>query len=253
MKAIIVDDEKQSHDALSHLLQPLQNDVEILAHGYSVKEGLDLTATYKPDLVFLDVEMPDGTGFDLLEKLGKPAFYVVFVTAYNKYAETAFRFGALDFLTKPIQSDLFAETMERAMQRFQEKFTIEQLQIALETFYNAKEKKLPERIAISTSKGLELMPVDHILHLNAEMNYTDFFYMGLGKTRKLTASLPLKTYELHFEPYESFMKVHRSHIANLMMVDQYLKGDQCLVMRDGSRVPVAKTYKDELERRLREL
>ena len=151
MRAIIVDDEKQSHDALTHLLQPLKSDVEILAHGYSVKEGLDLTAVHKPDLVFLDVEMPDGTGFDLLEILGKPAFYVVFITAYNKYAEAAFRFGALDFLTKPIQSDLFAETMERAMQRFQEKFTIEQLQIALETFYSAKEKKLPERIAISTS------------------------------------------------------------------------------------------------------
>ncbi len=241
MKAIIIDDEKQSHDALTHLLQPLKSDVDILAHGYSVKDGVDLTAAHKPDLVFLDVEMPDGTGFDLLEKLGKPAFYVVFITAYNKYAETAFRFGALDFLTKPIQSDLFAETMERAMQRFQEKFTIEQLQIALETFYSAKEKKLPERIAIQ------------ILHLIAEMNYTDFFYLSLGKTRKLTASLPLKTYELHFEPYESFMKVHRSHIVNLMMVDQYLKGDQCLVMRDGSRVPVAKPYKDELEQRLREL
>ena len=85
------------------------------------------------------------------------------------------------------------------------------------------------------------------------MNYTDFLYMSLGKTRKLTASLPLKTYDQHFEPYESFMKVHRSHIVNLRMVDRYLKGDQCLVMRDGSQVAVAKTYKEELERRLKVL
>jgi two-component system, LytTR family, response regulator len=250
MTALIIDDEPRSHEALTRLLAPNYQDVNILAHGYNVEEGFALAKKHQPDLVFLDVEMPDGTGFDLLEKLGKPAFYVVFITAFNKYAETAFRFGALDFLTKPIESDLLAETMMRARGRLQEKFTLEQLQIALETFAKAKEQKLPERIVIHTSKGLELLPVDQILYLDAEANYTDFHYISLAKKRTLTASLNLKVYEEHFAPYPTFMKVHRSNIVNLRMVDQYLKGDHCLVLRDGSQVGVARTYREELEERL---
>ncbi len=253
MRTLIVDDEQQTHEALTRLLQPANRDVEIVGHGYSVAEGLVLAHRYQPDLVFLDVEMPDGTGFDLLEKVGSPAFHVVFITAYNKYAETAFRFGALDFLTKPLDSALLSAALDRVRKRQTEQYTLEQLQIALETFHQAKEKKLPRRIAISTSKGLEMMTVADILYLDAELNYTDFHYLHLGKKNKLTASLHLKVYETHFEPYAEFMKVHRSHIVNLMMVDRYLKGDNTLVMRDGGLVPVARGYREVVEERLEEL
>lgn len=250
MKSIIVDDERQSHEALVRLLQLAHGDVEIVGNGYSVAEGLDLAQRHRPELVFLDVEMADGTGFDLLEKIGSPAFYVVFITAYNKYAETAFRFGALDFLTKPLDSDLLRIALDRVRQRQSEKYTLEQLQIALETFHRAREKKLPQRIAVSSSRGLEMITVADILYLNAELNYTDFHYLHLGKKNRITASLNLKVYEEHFEPYPEFMKVHRSHIVNLMMVDRYLKGDCALVMRDGVVVPVARGYREEVEGRL---
>jgi len=250
MRTIIVDDEKQTHEAIARLLQPANTDVEIVGNGYSVAEGLDLAHRHQPELVFLDVEMPDGTGFDLLEKIGKPAFHVVFITAYNKYAETAFRFGALDFLTKPLDPELLSAALDRVRKRQSEQYTLEQLQIALETFHKAKEKKLPKRIAISSSKGLEMMTVDDILYLEADLNYTDFHYLHLGKKNKITASLNLKVYEQHFEPYPEFMKVHRSHIVNLMLVDRYLKGDNALVMRDGGMVPVARGYKEGVEERL---
>ena len=253
MRTLIIDDEKQTHEAIGQLLMPTHSDVEIVGHGYSVADGLQLTQQLKPDLVFLDVEMPDGTGFDLLKKTGRPAFQVVFITAFNKYAETAFRFGALDFLTKPLSAGLLTETLDRMRQRRSELFTIEQLQIALETFSRAPEKKLPQRIAISTSKGLEMITVADILYLDAQANYTDFYYLHAGKKSKLTASLHLKVYEAHFEPYPGFMKVHRSHIVNLMMVDRYLKGDSTLVMRDGANIPVSKLHRDELEERLANL
>jgi two-component system LytT family response regulator len=250
MKTLIVDDERQSHEALIRLLHPANNDVEIVGHAYSVTEGLELARQKSPDLVFLDVEMPDGTGFDLLEKSGSPAFHVVFVTAYNKYAETAFRFGALDFLTKPLDSSLLNQAIDRVRQRQAEKYTLEQLQIALETFHRGREKKLPRRIAVSTSRGLEMMTVEDILYLDADLNYTDIHFLHLGKKNKVTASLHLKVYEEHFEPYPEFMKVHRSHIVNLMLVDRYLKGDSALVMRDGSMVPVARAHKETVEGRL---
>ncbi len=250
MNVLIIDDETHSHEALTRLLVPAHQEVQVLAHAYNVEEGVNLARAHHPDLVFLDVEMPDGTGFDLLERIGKPSFYVIFITAHNKHAETAFRFGALDFLTKPIEPGLLGEAVSRAKERLNERFTMEQLRIALEAFYNAKEKKLPERIAIHTSKGMQLLPVEDILYLEADANYTDFHYVSLGKKRVLTASLNLKVYDEHFEPYATFMKVHRSYIVNLRMVDQYLKGDQVLVLRDGTQVGVSKTFKEEVEERL---
>lgn len=253
MRTIIVDDEQQTHEVLVRLLRPANPDVQIVGNGYSVAEGLALARQHQPELVFLDVEMPDGTGFDFLEKIGNPAFHVVFVTAYNKYAETAFRFGALDFLTKPLDPGLLSAALERVRKRQAEKYTLEQLQIALETFYQAREKKLPQRIAIASSKGLEMMTVADILYLDAELNYTDFHYLLMGKKHKVTASLNLKVYEAHFEPYSEFMKVHRSHIVNLMMVDRYLKGDNALVMRDGALVPVSRAYREDVEGRLERL
>jgi len=250
MRTLIIDDEKQTHEALGRLLEPVHRDVQIVGNGYSVADGLRLTAALQPELVFLDVEMPDGTGFDLLEKAGRPAYHVVFITAFNKYAEAAFRFGALDFLTKPLDALLLNEALERVRQRRHELLTIEQLQIALETFRRAPEKKLPQRMAISTSKGLEMITVADILYLDAQLNYTDFHCQVSGKKNKITASLNLKVYENHFEAYPEFMKVHRSHIVNLMMVDRYLKGDNALVMRDGARVPVSRSNGVVVEERL---
>ncbi len=253
MRTLIIDDEKQSHEALARLLAPSQGDVEIVGNAYCVADGLKLAQQCQPELVFLDVEMPDGTGFELLERMGNPAFHVVFITAYNKYAETAFRFGALDFLTKPLNAELLNETLDRFRKRQAEKYTLEQLQIALETFHQGKSKKMPQRLAVSSSKGLEMMTVSDILYLNADLNYTDFYFLNLGKRQKVTASLNLKVYEEHFEPYPEFMRVHRSHIVNLMMVDRYLKAESALVMRDGEMVPVARGYRDVLEDRLGDL
>lgn len=250
MRTLIIDDEKQTHEAIARLLHPANMDVEIVGNGYSVAEGLALARLHQPELVFLDVEMPDGTGFDLLEKIGQPAFHLVFVTAYNKYAETAFRFGALDFLTKPLNAELLGEALDRVRKRQSEQFTLEQLQIALETFHQAKDKKLPKRIAISTSKGLEMVTVEDILYLDADLNYTDIYFLQSGKKAKVTASLNLKVYEQHLEPYSDFMKVHRSHIVNLMMVDRYLKADNALVMRDGGVVAVARGCREVVEEQL---
>jgi two-component system, LytTR family, response regulator len=250
MRIIIIDDEQQSHDSLRHHLGQSGSGVEVVASGYSVQQGMELLRQHKPDLIFLDVELPDGTGFQLLEKMGKPSCYVVFITAHNRYAETAFRFGALDFLTKPIDPDLLEETLVKAKERYEQKFTIEQLQIALETFYNAQEKKLPQRIAVSTNKGLELLRVEEIAYLEAQQNYTDFHLLTQGKKRSVMASLTLKTYEQHLEQYDEFLKIHRSHIINLLMVDQYIKGEHCVVLRDGSQVAVAKGFKDILEQKL---
>lgn len=209
-----------------------------------------MVQAYHPELVFLDVEMADGTGFDLLKQLGTPSFQVVFITAHNKYAEAAFRFGALDFLTKPVQRELLQEALERMRQRKAERYTLEQLHIALETFHQGHQRKLPQRIAVPTSKGLEMIPVSDILYLEADWNYTYFHFMRGGVKQKLHASQNLKYYESALEHYSDFLKVHRSYIINLLQVDRFIRSDSTLELRDGSEVPVARGSKEEVEKRL---
>lgn len=249
MRTIIIDDDKSSHDALILRLSPAHPDVKVLGSAFSVLEGLELVRQLQPELVFLDVELPDGTGFDLLEKIGKPAFYVVFITAYNKYAEMAFRFGALDFLTKPLDSTHLSETLGRVRERYQEKYTIEQLQAALDAFDRGIEKKPPNRICIPTNAGYSLVPLDNIIHLVAGRNYTDFHI--LNRSKPLVSAYNIGTHEKDFEHHPAFMRVHRSHIANLLLADEYVKKDGgYLLMRDGYQVPVSEKCKDELLARL---
>ncbi len=252
MKAIIVDDEEKSHVALTNLLKGNHSDVEVLGNAYSVQQGYDLALSHHPDLVFLDVEMPDGLGFDLLQRIQKPAFNVIFITGYNKYAVSAIKFGALDFLLKPVSQEDLTLALDKARQRQHEKYTLEQLQIALEAFHSSKEKKLPSRMSISTLEGILYIPVKDIIRLEAQANFTEFFVANHKK--RLLASKNIGEYEEQFEPYDELMKVHRSHLVNLLKVERFVRGDgSYLVMSDGTTVPVSKVLKEEILERLEKI
>lgn len=120
----------------------------------------------------------------------------------------------------------------------------------LDSFVNVLGKRLPQRLAIHSSKGLEMITIGDILYLEAAKNYTDIYFIHQNTIKRITASLPLGRYSEHFKQYREFMKVHRSYIVNLMLVDQYLKSDHGLKMRNDKLVPVAKPYRNELENRL---
>src|SRR5690349_5627340 len=113
MKTIIIDDELRSHEVLKKMLMDRHRDVQVVGSGHNVREGLELVQKLHPELVFLDIEMPDGTGFDLLQQLTNPGFSIIFITAHNKYAITAIHFGALDYLLKPLVEDDLADAMMR--------------------------------------------------------------------------------------------------------------------------------------------
>ena len=249
MKAIIVDDEQQSHEVLKTLLEQSHPDIEITASGYSVEEGLRLAAAQQPDLVFLDVEMPDGTGFDLLEKTGEPDFHVIFITAHNKYAQDAIRFGALFFLLKPIDSELLGQALVKVRQKQAEKATIEQWRLAYEAFQQFQQQQLPKRMTVSTMEGIHFVPVNDIIRFKADGNTTDIHING--RKKRLIASVNLGEYVHQFEAYPNFMRVHRSHLVNLDFVAMYSRADGgYLVMKDGSEVGVSRKFREELLRRL---
>ena len=249
MKAIIVDDEPKSHTALKSLIAEYHEDIELVAFGYNVAEGCELIEKHQPDLVFLDVEMPDGLGFDIFNKYPEPEFQVIFITGHQHYAQTAIKFGALDYLLKPINKDELADAIEKAKKNREDKISREQLEILWETLQNLNQQKLPSRIVISTQDGVFFRQVKDIIRLDASESYTDFILQSAPP--KIIASQNIKKFEEQFEPYFEFMRVHRSHIVNLNFIDRYVKNEGgYLILQDGSKISVSKRYKDDLLDRL---
>lgn len=253
MDTIIIDDEKDSHEVLKDMLSKSHPDFRVVASGFSVKEGLNLIRKFSPNLIFLDIEMPDGTGFDLLKQLGEqPNLQVIFVTAHKHYALTAIRFGALHYILKPIDSDFLDEALQKARRKQQEKISQQQLQILWETLENLQDRKLPTRIGISTQEGIIYKTVKDIIRLEAQQNYTEFIIDHTSK--KILAAINLGEYEEQFKPYAEFMRVHRSHMVNLAYVDKFVKSEGgYLVMQDGAKISVSRLYKDALLNRLNNL
>ena len=154
MKAIIVDDESSTHVVLQRLLLNFHTDISIVGNAHSLYEGMSLLLEVAPDILFLDIELPDGMGFDLLEKIQDPSFQVVFITAHNDYARTAIGFGALDYLLKPINRHELAKALKKARKRQLERISLQQLEILKETLEHLTLNTLPTRIGISTLEGI---------------------------------------------------------------------------------------------------
>ncbi len=249
MQAIIVDDEQQSHDVLITFLTKSHPDIKVVASGYSVEEGLKLITTHQPDLVFLDIEMPDGTGFDLLKKFDRPDFHIIFITAYNKYAQEAIGFGALYFLEKPIGKELFDKAIARVHEKQEEKATIEQWRLAYEAFQQLRQEQLPKRTMVSTMEGIHIILVDDIIRFEANGNMSNIHINGREKA--IMVSNNIGDYEKQFASYPNFMRVHRSHLVNLDHVSMYARsGGGYLVMKEGEEVGVSRKYREKVLQRL---
>lgn len=251
MRALIIDDDRQTLAVLKELLARKHPDIEVVGLGESIEQGRALIKKYQPEIIFLDIELPDGLGFDLLQKDEKPSFHVIFITAHSEYAITAIKFGALDYLLKPISVEELGASVKKVITKEKEKISGEQIQILLETIQNFNNKKLPSRIAISTARGILYRQMKDIVRLQAQQNYTEFFFWNESKT--ILAALNIGGYVDHFEQYPEFMKVHRAHLVNLNYVDTFSKADGgFLLMKDGAQVDVSRNYRESLLARLQE-
>ncbi len=248
MKAIIIDDEPKSRLMLTSILAEHHPEIEVIAQGSNVQEGYQLLRTYQPDIVFLDIEMPDGKGFDVLEKLEQTDFQVIFITAHNEYAITAIRFGALDYLLKPVVPAELTQALARASHELKNKITYDQIQVLLETIQNLEMRKLPSRIAISTSSGIIYKKMERIFRLKAAQNYTEIYIYN--EPKKILAAHNLGEYVEQFEQYPDFMQVHRSELVNLNYIEKFIRAESILVMKDLSEVRVSRRFKDALLERM---
>lgn len=245
INAIIIDDERHSCDALKMLLDKCcSQQVQVTAICYSGEEGLRKIHELKPQLVFLDIEMPHMNGFQMLEQLPSINFEIIFTTSYDQYAITAFKFSALDYLLKPIDREELQKAVEKVSKKINPSVS-QQLEILLQKINQPA--VAVQRIALPTMQGLEFVPVTSIISCSSNNNYTEFF---LADKKKLLVSRTLKEVEDMLADH-SFLRVHNSHVVNLNAIMRYVKGEGgYLVMTDNSTVDVSRSRKDFLLQRL---
>jgi two-component system, LytTR family, response regulator len=241
IKAILVDDELHGLETLSILLNDYCPEVKVMEKCPSAKKALEAIDKLKPDLVFLDIEMPVMNGFELLEQFEQIPFSVVFTTSYDQYAIKAIRFSALDYLLKPVDpKELIAAVHKVNKQKNPP--TNEQLQMLMNQLHH-KESRFT-KIAVPTSEGFELIPADEIIRCEADDNYTHLF---LKNKTKVIACRTLKEMEEQFSEFTHFLRVHHSYIVNLNEVVKYVRGDGgYLIMTDGTSVNVSRSRKEAL-------
>jgi two-component system, LytTR family, response regulator len=234
--AIIIEDEEPAVKMLQWLLSTYCPEVEVVATASNAKQGIEQIKLLKPQILFLDIEMPMMNGFEMLSQFeGSTPFKVIFTTAYDRYALQAIKFSALDYLMKPIDKD----ELMTAIEKLKEYNNIKPEQVKL---LNNIKKDL-SKIALSTLDGVEIIEIADIMHCQSDSNYTHLFFAD--KTKKLFTKT-LKSLEELLQGH-NFMRIHQSHLINLKYLSKYIKGDGGdVVLTDGLMLPVARNKKQEL-------
>ena len=239
LKALIVDDELNNRENLKLALEQYCPSVEVIGLAEGVLAALKMIHAQKPDLVFLDIEMPNGSGFDLLESLPQIDFEVIFVTAYDQYAIRAIKFAAVDYLLKPLDIEELQMAVNKVIDRAGNKESQAQ---NLEVLRQNMQEQ-PQKLGLPQSDGIDFIEIQDIVRCQSERNYTHFF---LKSGKKLLVSKNLGEYVQMLED-QGFYRIHQSHLINLKEVDRLVKKDGgYLLMSDQSQIPIARNRKEGL-------
>lgn len=241
INAILIDDEIHCLDTLSIQLIEYCPNVQIIEKCTSAKQGLAAIEKHQPNLVFLDIEMPNMNGFEMLENFRQISFAIIFTTSYDQYAIKAIRFSALDYLLKPIDPKELIAAIHKVQS--QKNLPVpEHFQMLISHLKNSDSAF--HKVAIPTADGFELIPCDQIIRCEANDNYTHFY---LKNNKSITACRTLKEIEEQLEKFPSFIRVHHSYIVNLNEVLKYVRGEGgYLAMSDNSTVNVSRSRKEVL-------
>lgn len=238
--AVLIDDEKHNLSNLSGLLATYCPEVAIVGEAQSAAEGREQILRLQPDLVFLDIQMPETNGFQLLQQLPPPAFEVIFVTAHDQYGIQAVKFAAVDYLLKPIDTRELQAAVHKSAVRLAEKKKNAQLDNLLQLLHQQQNKD-EHRIALATQKETRFLYTRQIIRCESDNNYCYFF---LNNGEKLLISRPMYEYEPLLSPY-GFVRCHQSHLVNKRFVKSWVREDgNFLLLDNGVTIPVSRNRKD---------
>jgi len=241
MNALIIEDEPQAVSALKQELNLHCPEITILETAQNVSEGILLIKKYQPDLIFLDIQLSDGLGFDILQEFDNIRFKIIFTTAYSQYALKAIKFSALDYLLKPIDATELKKAVAKATKQSQSK-----LNKKIELFLH-NQKSNNKRIALQTSDGVFIHEVNTIIRCNSEGNYTHIHFTNGSK---LLIAKTMKEFDELLSPY-NFERIHHSHLINMNHLNSYVNKDGgYIVMSDKKTLPVAQRKKSEFLKKL---
>ena len=244
-KAVLIDDIPQALDLLHKDLKTHCPEIEIVGEAKSVVEASKLLRQLKPDVVFLDIELQDGTGFDILEILGDVSFKIIFTTASDAHAIKAFRFSAIDYLLKPIDPDDLKQSVAKLKDNIPN--SKDRIDLLLDT---VRDNKGPKRLALHTLEKIQVVEISEIVRCESSGNYTTFYF---SDNTNLLVTKTLKEFDKMLNEF-GFIRVHQSHLVNANHIREYAKTEGgYLVMKDGSHVPVSIRKKPEVIKMLGEL
>ncbi|MBK6984520.1 MAG: response regulator transcription factor [Bacteroidetes bacterium] len=246
MNAIIIDDEERARNTLSSLLLNYCPEINVLATCSNVPDGVLAINKHKPDVVFLDIEMPDYNGFELLGFFREIDFDIIFVTAYSEYAIKAFEISAVDYILKPIDIDQLKNSVEKLKQKKLHSQMQEQIELLKESYKGDDIRK----IALSMSNGLTFVEVADIVLLEADGAYTTFY---LKDGQKILVSKKLKFYEDILSNRSFFFRTHRSYFINVNFIKKYSRSENAILMDNGTSINISRDRKQEFETLLKEL
>lgn len=238
IRAVIIDDEDASRLTLNGLLARYVPDVKVIAEGVDVESGLAVIKQHTPDLVFLDIQMPDGSGFRLLEMLGDIDFNVIFTTAFDQYAIKAIKFSALDYLLKPVVPEDLVKAVEKHRERISNPDLGKNFKALMENLTPE-----PKKIVLHTFEGMHVVDTSDIIRCQSDDCYTNFFLQG-GK--RIIVSKTLKEIEEQLSG-KDFIRPHKSHLINIEYIRTVVRNDGgYIIMKDGSEIPISRRKKESV-------
>jgi two-component system LytT family response regulator len=244
IKALIIDDVEKARSALKSDIKTYCPNVQVIGEADGVESGLQLIKSTTPDVIFLDIRMSDGSGFDLIAKLrqqGTISFQIIFTTAYDEYAIKAFKFSAIDYLLKPVDHEDLIQAVQKIKVQDVQNSLKENMELLLESMKGIKTSN--KRIALNSVDKVQVVNVDDIIQCESQKNYTLFY---LTNKKQVLVTRTLKEFEDMFEG-DNFLRVHHSHLINVKHLKEYIKTDGgYALMSDGSQIPVSVRKKEQL-------
>ena len=239
VKAIIIDDEKNLRELTRSMLNDLFPEILVVAEADGVESGIKVIETNKPDLIFLDIEINGGTGFNILQNINYKKFKIIFITAFNKFAIQAIKFSAIDYILKPINEKEFTLAVQRALDELEKPI----LQNQIEHFFNNYQNLQNKKLVLRTAESMHIVNVDDIIRCEADNSYTTFF---TTEGEKIIVSKGIKDYDELLSNF-GFIRPHQSHLVNLNFVKRLDKSDgSFLILKEGKEIPVSTRRKQNL-------